>query len=245
MIKPLWNHPGLSLVRSAVRPVSVPEAAHALGQALAYGGRRVESGRIGEAAVIEGETEGVAVDDAALLRAHVNGDPDAFAVLVARHQDRMWTVALRIMRDPEDAADALQDAYIAAFRRAASFRGESQVTSWLHRVVVNACLDRLRSMRLRETKPLPENIDRSRKMGIITKDPVEIKEQRSVVAAALGTLNADQRAALVLVDMEGYSVEEAAQILGCAPGTVKSRCARGRARLLPLLSHLKQAEVDS
>jgi len=195
--------------------------------------------------VIEGETEGDAVDDAALLRAHVNGDPDAFALLVARHKDRMWRVALRIMRDPEDAADALQDAYIAAFRRAASFRGESQVTSWLHRVVVNACLDRLRSMRLRETKPLPENLDRSRKMGVITKDPVEIKEQRSVVAAALGTLNADQRAALVLVDMEGYSVEEAAQILGCAPGTVKSRCARGRARLLPLLSHLKRAEAES
>ena len=195
--------------------------------------------------MIKGEAEGDSVDDAALLRAHVNGDPDAFAVLVARHQDRMWAVALRIMRDPEDAADALQDAYIAAFRRAASFRGESQVTSWLHRVVVNACLDRLRSMRLRETKPLPENLDRSRKMGVITKDPVEIKEQRSVVAAALGTLNADQRAALVLVDMEGYSVEEAAQILGCAPGTVKSRCARGRARLVPLLSHLKQPEADS
>jgi RNA polymerase sigma-70 factor, ECF subfamily len=195
--------------------------------------------------VIEGETEGDSVDDAALLRAHVNGDPDAFALLVARHKDRMWAVALRVMRDPEDAADALQDAYIAAFRRAASFREESQVTSWLHRVVLNACLDRLRSMRLRETKPLPENLDRSRKMGVITKDPVEIKEQRSVVAAALGTLNANQRAALVLVDMEGYSVEEASRILGCAPGTVKSRCARGRARLLPLLSHLKQAEAES
>jgi RNA polymerase sigma-70 factor (ECF subfamily) len=149
------------------------------------------------------------------------------------------------MRNPEDAADALQDAYIAAFRRAASFRGESQVTSWLHRVVVNACLDRLRSVRLRETKPLPENFDRSRTMGVITKDPLEIKEQRSVAAAALGTLNADQRAALVLVDMEGYSVDEAAQILGCAPGTVKSRCARGRARLLPLLSHLRRAETES
>ena len=68
---------------------------------------------------------------------------------------------------------------------------------------------------------------------------MEIKEQRGAVAAALGALNPDQRAALVLVDMEGYSVEEAAQILGCAPGTVKSRCARGRARLLPLLIHLK------
>jgi RNA polymerase sigma-70 factor, ECF subfamily len=78
----------------------------------------------------------------------------------------------------------------------------------------------------------------------MTKDAVEIKEQRSRVAAALDTLNADQRAALMLVDMEGYPVEDA-EILGCARRTVKSRCARGRARLLPLLSHLKQAEAGS
>jgi RNA polymerase sigma-70 factor, ECF subfamily len=75
-------------------------------------------------------------------------------------------------------------------------------------------------------------------------DPVDMKEQRGIVAAALGVLNADQRAAVVLVDMEGYSVEETARILGRAQGTVKSRCARGRARLLPLFSHLK-AEKDS
>lgn len=98
--------------------------------------------------MIEGESEDnrlddaalddATLDDAALLRAHVDGDPDAFAVLVGRHQDRMWSIALRIMRNPEDAADALQDAYIAAFRRAGTYRGEAQVTTWLHRVVVNA-----------------------------------------------------------------------------------------------------------
>jgi RNA polymerase sigma-70 factor (ECF subfamily) len=196
--------------------------------------------------VTDGQPEGDRVADAALLRAHVNGDPDAFAELVARHSHRMWAIALRIMRNPEDAADALQDAYIAAFRRADSYRGDAQVTTWLHRVVVNACLDRLRAMRVRETAPLPDDLDRWSRLGTtMTRDPVEIKEQRSLVAAALGTLNADQRAALVLVDMEGYSVEETAEILGCAPGTVKSRCARGRARLLPLLSDLKQAEARS
>jgi RNA polymerase sigma-70 factor, ECF subfamily len=193
--------------------------------------------------LIEGGTDGDHLTDGALLQAHVDGDPEAFAVLVARHQDRLWRIALRMMRNPEDAADALQDAYIAAFRRAGSYRGDAQVTTWLHRVVVNACLDRLRAMRSRETAALPEHLDRWRRMGTtLIKDPVEVKEQRDVVAAALGTLNPDQRAALVLVDMEGYSVEEAAQILGCAPGTVKSRCARGRARLLPLLIHLKAEE---
>jgi len=98
-------------------------------------------------------------------------------------------------------------------------------------------------MRSGETEPFPEDLDRWSRMGTtLIKDPVEMKEQRGIVAAALGVLNADQRAALVLVDMEGYSLEEAARILGCAPGTVKSRCARGRARLLPLLSHLKAEE---
>jgi len=111
------RYPSGACVAVRSRPVSEPEAAHARGRALAYGGRRVKSARIGEAAVIEGETAGDSVDDAALLRAHV--------------------------------------------------------------------------------KPLPENLDRSRKMGVITMDPVEIVKQRSAVAAALGTLNADQRAALV------------------------------------------------
>jgi RNA polymerase sigma-70 factor, ECF subfamily len=95
-----------------------------------------------------------AAQDLTLLRGYIEGDPDAFARLVARHQDRMWSIALGIMRNPQDAADALQDAYIAAFRRAGSYRGDARVTTWLHRVVVNACLDRLGMMRSRETEPL-------------------------------------------------------------------------------------------
>jgi RNA polymerase sigma-70 factor (ECF subfamily) len=183
------------------------------------------------------------LDDAALLRAHVEGDPDAFATLVARHQDRLWAVALRTMRNPDEAADALQDAYIAAFRRAGSFRGDALVTTWLHRVVVNACLDRLRRSKVRAADPLPDDLDR--RSGLADHpptDPVEAREQRDDVAEALRSLNPDQRAALVLVDMEGYSVEEAAAVLGCPPGTVKSRCARGRARLVPLLVHLREQQ---
>jgi len=116
------------------------------------------------------------------------------------------------------------------------------VTTWLHRVVVNACLDRLRTMRSREIDPFAEDLDRWSRMGTtLIKDPVEMKEQRGIVAAALSVLSADQRAALVL-DMEGYSLEEAARMLGCASGTVKSRGAHGRPRLLPLLDHLKAEE---
>jgi RNA polymerase sigma-70 factor, ECF subfamily len=183
--------------------------------------------------------------DAELLQAHVDGDPHAFATLVARHQDRLWAVALGVMRNPDEAADALQEAYISAFRRAGSFRGESQVTTWLHRVVVNACLDRLRSLKVRAAESLPDDPDRSAELGVEEPaDPVEAQQQRDQIVDALGRLNPDQRAALVLVDMQGYSVDEAATILGCAPGTVKSRCARGRARLAPLLAGLRAPEED-
>lgn len=92
--------------------------------------------------------------DRDLLAQHCAGDPDAFGELFRRHKDRMWAVALRTCRDPELAADAVQDGFISAFRRADSFRGDSQVTTWLHRIVVNACLDRIR--RIKPTSELPE-----------------------------------------------------------------------------------------
>ena len=184
-------------------------------------------------------------DDRALLAAHLDGDPQAFGTLFTRHRDRLWAVALRTTGDPEEAADALQDALVAAFRRADSFRGDAAVTTWLHRIVVNACLDRLRRRKVRLAEALPDDLDERADRGSTvtadTLDPADVAvdhERRSAVLAALETLPPDQRAALVLVDMEGYSVEETAAILGCAPGTVKSRCSRGRARLLPLLAGL-------
>jgi RNA polymerase sigma-70 factor (ECF subfamily) len=182
-------------------------------------------------------------DDSTLLTAHVAGDPEAFGVLFTRHRDRLWGVALRTMGNPEDAADALQDGMIAAFRRADSFRGEAQVTTWLHRVVVNACLDRLRAQRVRAAEPLPDDLEEYAGRGSLrtadhSPDPADealAAERRHAVLTALGTLPADQRAALVLVDMEGYPVAEVAAMLDCAVGTVKSRCSRGRARLAGLL----------
>jgi RNA polymerase sigma-70 factor (ECF subfamily) len=175
--------------------------------------------------------------DDELLAGHVAGDPNAFATLVHRHQDRLWATALRMMRNPHDAADALQDAYLAAFRRAAGFRGESLVTTWLHRIVVNACLDRLRKQqRLMSEQPLPTDLDRAAELVTETApDPVIQRELHDDLASALAELNDDQRAALVLVDVEGYAVDEAATILGVPAGTVKSRCARGRARLARVL----------
>ena len=185
--------------------------------------------------------------DAELLTAHVDGDHAAFGELFARHRDRLWAVALRTMSNPEDAADGLQDGMVAAFRRAGSFRGEAAVTTWLHRVVVNACLDRLRAAKVRRAEALPDDLEEYGDRGSTisatdaTQDPADVTEQserRGQVLDALATLPDEQRAALVLVDMEGYSVAEAAEMLDCATGTVKSRCSRGRVRLAELLQVL-------
>ncbi|GAB3405528.1 RNA polymerase sigma factor SigM [Flindersiella endophytica] len=181
--------------------------------------------------------------DKELIARHVAGDPDAFAEIFRRHRDRLWAVALRTLSDPEEAADALQDALISAFRNAAQFRGESAVTTWLHRVVVNACLDRVRRRQVRAADPLPEDDRAGGLAANRAPDPAEAQELRIDILNALESLNADQRSAIVLVDMEGYSVDEAAQILDCAPGTIKSRCARGRAKLVPLLAHLRSSSL--
>ena len=154
--------------------------------------------------------------DAELIAAHCAGDPDAFGELFRRHRDRMWAVAVRTCGDREMAADAVQDGFLAAFRRADSFRGEAAVTTWLHRIVVNACLDRLR--RRRPTTPLPEDdsLDLADR-----RDDHASTESALDVRAALAQLPEGQRLALVLVDMHGLGVTEAAQVLGVAEGTVK------------------------
>ncbi|HEY1699237.1 MAG TPA: sigma-70 family RNA polymerase sigma factor [Trebonia sp.] len=230
--------------------------------------------------------------DAELLRCHVEGDPDAFGKLFVRHKDRLWAVALRTVGDPEDAADALQEAMISAFRRAGDFRGQSAVTTWLHRIVVNASVDRLRRRPTRSItwsgseEALEALAARAGNNGLGNSgggnggpggsgaggnalgsgsagsgvigaagagglgvsggsagESADAVETRLDVDAALQLLPPEQRAALVLVDMLGYPVADVAEILGISPGTVKSRCARGRARLLPHLSHLRGGKI--
>src|SRR6476646_1161049 len=176
--------------------------------------------------------------DAELLRRHVSGDAEAFGILFVRHRERLWAVAVRTLGDPDEAADALQDAMVSAFRRAADFRGESAVTTWLHRIVVNASLDRLRR---RAARPALSTGDEQAFEALVAQDgdPARTSDTRLDVDAALRLLPPQQRAALVLVDMLGVSVADTVAIPDTSPGTVKSRCARARARLLPHLAHLQ------
>ncbi len=177
-------------------------------------------------------------DDRALLALAADGDGAAFGRLAERHRDRLWAVAMRTLGDREEAADALQDALLSAYRAAGAYRGDARVTTWLHRIVVNACLDRARRSSIRPTVPLPEH----------GREPAEPRDRLAesdtslTVQAALAGLPLEQRAALVLVDLQSLSVEEAAQVLGVPAGTVKSRCFRGRARLAVALGHLRNPD---
>ncbi|BEP13157.1 RNA polymerase sigma factor SigM [Acidothermaceae bacterium B102] len=168
--------------------------------------------------------------DRALLDRHVNGDSAAFSELVRRHQDRLWAVAIRTLGDREEAADAVQDALLSAYRAAGSFRGDAKVSTWLHRIVVNACLDRVRRQQARPTVPLPDD-DRHPATG----DALANRELATDLGRALAVLPPEQRVAVVLVDAQGYPLDEVSRLLGVPVGTVKSRCSRGRARLALLL----------
>lgn len=173
--------------------------------------------------------------DAELLAAHRAGDPRAFGDLVERHSARLWGTAVRALRDVDDAADAVQEALVAAYRGAGAFRGDCAVGTWLHRIVVNACIDRIRRERVRSTVPWPDHDPPARRGDHATELATRID-----VGSALATLPAEQRIAVVLVDVQGAPVAEAAALLSVPVGTVKSRCARGRARLATLLGHLRE-----
>ena len=169
--------------------------------------------------------------DAELLAAHVAGDRNAFGELFLRHRRQLHRLARLTSRTAEDAEDALQDAMLSAHRGARSFRHDAAVGSWLHRIVVNACLDRLRRVKNHPTAPLEDVYP--------VADRTAQVETAIAVHRALMRLPVEQRAAVVAVDMHGYSVADTAAMLGVAEGTVKSRCARARARLAAMLGYLE------
>ncbi len=167
--------------------------------------------------------------DAELLAAHVGGDRFAFEELFYRHHRQLYRLARLTSRDPDDAADALQDALLAAHRRAPTFRHDAAVSSWLYRIVVNSCLDRLRRNRTHAYTELDDQ-------GCPVPDPTGRVDTALVVERALMLLPVDQRAAVVAVDMQGFSIAETARMLGVAEGTVKSRCSRARRKLAGTLN---------
>jgi RNA polymerase sigma-70 factor, ECF subfamily len=175
-------------------------------------------------------------DDALVARAR-DGDVDAFHELVDRHQTAIFNVVLRTVKDPATAEDVTQDAFLRAWRSLGQFRG-GNVRGWLMRIAVNRAYDTLRSQKRRPADSLDalEYEPRARwSAGAATPEHPEGHALRSELSEVLERLLAglpeEQRTALLLVDLEGFSYDEAAGIMAVAPGTIKSRISRARARL--------------
>ncbi|MFZ5854995.1 MAG: sigma-70 family RNA polymerase sigma factor [Chloroflexota bacterium] len=166
------------------------------------------------------------------------GDLDAFNRLVECYQDQLFGLVVRMVPDPDQAADAVQEALFAAYRNLASFRGGS-VRSWLSRIAINAAMDVQRARKRRPTQPYPELEDEAwQPPAGEENDPEQVAvatERSRALVQALARIGNDQRTAIVLFDVEGYDYAEIADLTGVSLGTVKSRIHRGRLALRTLL----------
>lgn len=174
------------------------------------------------------------VEDRELLTRAAGGDRAAFDELMRRHEDRVFAICLRIMRDREGALDAVQETFITVFKKASQFRGESRFSTWLYRVAVNTCYDQLRRQKRRPTEALPEGYEPPDTRSDAALSSVEL---RPGLTTALASLSEEFRTTLVLADVEGLPIGEVAQILQVAEGTVKSRLHRARKELARILGN--------
>lgn len=175
------------------------------------------------------------LSDEELMALYQDGSADALGFLLKRMRTKMDQVARTKILDRELANDALQEACITIFKTAKNFRGESKVFTWVYRLVVNACIDQLRKEKTRSSL----NTSDESLQTMVQSDFSEQSNSAIVVKNALEQLPNDQREAVSLVWIEGYTVEEASKILGIPLGTVKSRCARGKSALSEILKDLR------
>jgi RNA polymerase sigma-70 factor, ECF subfamily len=175
--------------------------------------------------------------DEDLLNRFLGGDQRAFEVLIRRHEDRIFALALKMMGDRADALEAAQETFITAFRQASSFRGEAAFGTWLYRVGINACKDLLRK---RARMPVPEAEPLENQRGGSEHDVGETVAVRMDVSRALASIPEEYREAVALHDLGGFRYEEIARIAGVPVGTIKSRISRGRRLLALRLEHRRR-----
>ena len=173
--------------------------------------------------------------DIELIDRYLSGDIDAFNELMDAHEDRVFAVCLRMLRDREAALDATQDTFLTVFRKADRYQAKAAFSTWLYRVAVNTCYDHLRRAKRKRTTSIPEGHD--------SPDPstdalLEAVEVRPDIEAALAALSPEFRAAVVLVDLQGMSLEQASDTLEVPVGTIKSRLFRARKQLSESLGNL-------
>ena len=197
---------------------------------------------------------GASPDDAALLARMQAGDGDAFEACVRIYAGRLLLVARRILRNEEDANDAVQDAFLSAFKGISQFKGQSQLGTWLHRITVNAALGRLRSRQRRLEQSIEgllphfgegeHQIDPPVPWRATPEISVLSQETRALVQRCIGELPETYRIVLLLRDIEGLATEEAAKILDTSTAVVKTRLHRARQALRTLLDpHFRKGDV--
>lgn len=176
-------------------------------------------------------------DDKLLIEKSLAGETDAFGVLVTRYQDRLYHSVLMMVGSAEDARDLTQEAFVHAFRRLDSFRGDAAFYTWLFRIAINATISFRRKAARRKTTSVEAARDA---IGIEPMDNrndarpssrMETAEQQQLVRDALNELSEDFRRAIVLTEIEGLSYEDAAEAVGCPIGTIRSRIHRARNEL--------------
>ncbi|MEM9201582.1 MAG: sigma-70 family RNA polymerase sigma factor [Actinomycetota bacterium] len=183
-------------------------------------------------------------EDLRLIKAAQRGDQRALDRLLAKHQARIYAICRRLAGNDADALDATQEALIAIVRGLGRFDGRAAFTTWSYRVATNAALDELRRRGRRPEPGLPEyeQADDTYIAGRESRDPSEIVAAGIDVDSALAELPEEFRAPVVLRDMAGMDYAEIADVLDLAPGTVRSRIARGRGRLADVLASGHGAE---
>jgi len=186
------------------------------------------------------------MDENKLIHAARHGDIDAFNRLVLAYQDTAYTVAYRIIGEPDAAADAAQEAFISAYYKLDQFQGE-RFKSWLLRIVTNACYDELRRRQRRPAASLDglENVTfrPDPDLNPVPESPEQHAQRRELNRAIQDCLDAlpdDQRVVAVLVDVEDYAYQEIVAITGLPLGTVKSRLSRARARMRDCLRAVRE-----
>lgn len=175
-----------------------------------------------------------AAEDVDLIGRYLRGDLGAFDELMRAHQDRVFGICLRMLRDREAALDVTQETFLTVFRKADRYREEAAFSTWLYRVTVNTCYDHLRRTKRRQADALPEGLDPADPRA---GDPLIAAELRPDVENALEQIPQDFRSAIILVDLQGLSIDQAADVLGVPSGTIKSRVHRGRRLLAEILGN--------
>ena len=163
-----------------------------------------------------------------LLRAARRGDSDAFMQLLAPERSRLESLAHRLLDDPADVADVVQEVYLSAYRALPKYRGDGHLATWLYRITYNACL--------RHQARRPETIDAEGDQGRPSPDHAASVAERLDLAAALAELPIEQRALVLMIDRDGFDYRAAAAALSIPLGTVSSRLAAARAKLRGALS---------